>query len=495
LDDTRPDTRRPGDDGPLPRRGRRWRWGWVGFAALLLIVALSVAYVSWSRQSEARFDALLDGLRRAGEPVAPADLVHRPIPAGDDAAPDLLAAAAALDREAADFGAFEKLDLDQPLGNADRELIARVVRGERDVLEKVAAARGKRDADWRIRCQSPAMMTLLPHLIDLRSLAKLGRAGAIHARLEGDDGAAPERLRDVIAVGDAADAQPFMVAHLVAVRVRAAAASELARMAPDLAIRGDNGPAGAATPGQVRDAIRELLDESRGDAAFVASFRGERVVQLDTARLLADRKLDLNAVLGMAGAPRRGFVPPVPRAPVLNDARLMAEYVADLIKAAGASPDLQTFRNTEPKVPAPLRGNPKIHFFAAIMMPAYRPFVTEHYEGKADGRLAATALALRLYAADHGGRYPGKLDELVPAYLPAVPLDPLATGGAPLKYSTADPAAPSLYSVGEDGVDNGGSTAPLRSRGAVNRWNMKDAVLPMKPTPLATSGEEGQTGP
>ena len=113
-----------------------------------------------------------------------------------------------------------------------------------------------------------------------------------------------------------------------------------------------------------------------------------------------------------------------------HDTVLAFDVLTHALTFAGASPDLQTFRNNEPKVPAPLRGNPNIHFFAAIMMPVYRPFVTDHYKGKADGRLAATALALRLYAADHGGRYPGTLDELVPEYLPAVPLDPLAAGGA-----------------------------------------------------------------
>jgi len=43
-----------------------------------------------------------------------------------------------------------------------------------------------------------------------------------------------------------------------------------------------------------------------------------------------------------------------------------------------------------------LRGNPNLHFFAAILMPRYGSFVADHYKGKAEGRLAATALALYL---------------------------------------------------------------------------------------------------
>jgi len=126
-------------------------------------------------------------------------------------------------------------------------------------------------------------------------------------------------------------------------------------------------------------------------------------------------------------------------------------------------------------------------------MPSYGRFVTQQYRGKAERRLAATALALRLYAADHGGSYPKTLDELVPNYLPAVPTDPFATGSRPLKYSAADPAAPSVYSVGEDGADDGGSTAPVRSRqraSNLGRWDTKDAVLQMKASTLVMSEEE-----
>jgi len=80
-----------------------------------------------------------------------------------------------------------------------------------------------------------------------------------------------------------------------------------------------------------------------------------------------------------------------------------------------------------------------------------RAFLTES-RGKAERRLAATALAIRLYQHDHAGRLPPTLDALVPAYLPAVPLDPLAAGGQPVKY-LPDAKLPYVYSVGENGSD------------------------------------------
>ena len=67
-------------------------------------------------------------------------------------------------------------------------------------------------------------------------------------------------------------------------------------------------------------------------------------------------------------------------------------------------------------------------------------------------RLLTVELALRCFRQEHG-KVPAKLDELVPAYLKAVPQDPFS--GKPLVYRTQGTNW-LLYSVGPDGMDNGG---------------------------------------
>jgi hypothetical protein len=54
--------------------------------------------------------------------------------------------------------------------------------------------------------------------------------------------------------------------------------------------------------------------------------------------------------------------------------------------------------------------------------------------------MAAVALAANLFRADHH-RWPNTLDELVPAYLPSVPLDPFAEG-EPIGYTILQSALP-----------------------------------------------------
>ncbi len=67
-------------------------------------------------------------------------------------------------------------------------------------------------------------------------------------------------------------------------------------------------------------------------------------------------------------------------------------------------------------------------------------------------RLLQADLALRLYHHDHGA-YPQSLDPLVPDYLSQLPIDPHS--GRPFIYRP-DGGDFLLYSVGKDGIDNGG---------------------------------------
>jgi hypothetical protein len=71
-------------------------------------------------------------------------------------------------------------------------------------------------------------------------------------------------------------------------------------------------------------------------------------------------------------------------------------------------------------------------------------------------RLLMIDLALRSYHADHG-EYPPELASLAPRYLAGIPLDPFTE--KPFIYRAASQGFV-LYSVGGDGVDNGGKFGP-----------------------------------
>ncbi len=88
----------------------------------------------------------------------------------------------------------------------------------------------------------------------------------------------------------------------------------------------------------------------------------------------------------------------------------------------------------------------------AIMMPALGAvrYTAETSRGYSDGALVG--IALELYRR-HYGDWPSTLDELVPAYLPRVPLDRLT--GQSVKYRVTNDG-PVVYSLGVDGDDDRG---------------------------------------
>ena len=98
-------------------------------------------------------------------------------------------------------------------------------------------------------------------------------------------------------------------------------------------------------------------------------------------------------------------------------------------------------------------------------------------------RIVVTAIALKRCQLKHGN-YPAELSGLTPEFLPSVPLDPV--DGKPLRYRLNADGTFLLYSVGEDGVDDGGD--PTATTGATSTsfyWqnnHVRDWVWPQPAT-------------
>jgi hypothetical protein len=93
--------------------------------------------------------------------------------------------------------------------------------------------------------------------------------------------------------------------------------------------------------------------------------------------------------------------------------------------------------------------------------------------------LVMAALALKRYQVRHGA-LPQSLSELVPEFLPAEPVDYM--DGHPLRFRVQPEIGFLLYSVGEDGHDDGGDASLLPGKTSRVTWNRKDAVWPSPAT-------------
>jgi hypothetical protein len=130
---------------------------------------------------------------------------------------------------------------------------------------------------------------------------------------------------------------------------------------------------------------------------------------------------------------------------------------------------------------------PKRFFYllSLISIPNFRPAFVNTLQTEAKRRLAVTAISLMRYKLKYG-RFPERLDALTISFVAAVPLDPMS--GAPLRYRLNSDGSFMLYSVGEDGKDDGGDPQPIADASSrltsvqANGWGGRDWVWPQPAT-------------
>jgi hypothetical protein len=122
-----------------------------------------------------------------------------------------------------------------------------------------------------------------------------------------------------------------------------------------------------------------------------------------------------------------------------------------------------------------------------LRYPFHNPFFTlsasvkKAMQAETERSLVLCAIALKRHFLRHG-EYPETLDALVPEFLAAVPVDYMA--GQPVRYRRNTDGSFTLYSVGEDGVDDGGDASLQPDRESFrNLWHRKDFVWPQPALP------------
>jgi hypothetical protein len=230
----------------------------------------------------------------------------------------------------------------------------------------------------------------------------------------------------------------------------------------------------------VRRLIDDFLNEQGLMEGQARALRTFRVTLWDTAKAVAGGRADLLSIEGGVpiGTGRLGGYAANPL--LMTDALAMVRYVSAMTEAARRSTDWPTFVRNSPPEPVEPALHPRRHFLAVALMPDLKRYLCGQYRAVAECRLAAVALAAAAYAREHDGAMPAALDQLVGAYLPYVPFDPMAAGERPLRLGErADGAV--VYSVGDDGVDDGGSeVVPVTDLAAVRAardWERRDFVV------------------
>lgn len=436
----------------------RYRWLKRLAAGLGVFFALVVVLrIWWGYEAHRRLQAEIDRIQAAGEPIFPKDFDPTDVlPDSDNAA---VALREAMDKltTTAEFDGILKNDAAlSELTPEQWQEIARFAQTNAEALASVNRARSMSGYDWGIRFRTPAIKVLQPHLAPLRKLAKTLRCTAAYYHRTGEDDRAIGVIRDALRLAETSVEPPTVISYLVGIYCYKKTASAIEFCAHDLAI--------GKRPGVERMGIEalvaELLDESEIQQGLLRAMYGERALELDCARLIVAGRVSPTAVFGGGNVWVIDVCLGTVCRPLLElDGTRMLEHMEDIILAISEPNWLAASRIVAPREIALERSKDALDMLKKpiswyFLTPLARSLAL-HYGTLAERRMAAIALAMRLYELDHGRR-PGELAQLVPDYLSAVPLDPMAGDGRVISYlPDADP--PILYSIGDDGVDDGGA--------------------------------------
>lgn len=403
------------------------RWAWL----IRLAVVSSYAFVgvlavrlAWGAIAERRWHAKLDELRSRGEPMSLEELLTQSPGAGDETLERIEAALPLVTR----FGEFDAIRLDSHATQELREQAASVLADNRPALAALAAAL---DGAAHQSLAAATRPTSDPARRSAHAAELMGIA-ALDAALRGDAEAALHWIELEIKLGDALHgAPPTLLSHVRAEQIESRALDALESVLACLS-RTDLSAADAA----VRRLIAVLWSDDRPRSRWRRAWRGEW--------LHMERQMRTNPLYASTDRwlMQPGFV---------ADRSRLREYFDRVISLADA-PSWESVREHQPRIGvAESHVGRAAELLTVLCAPAFE--WSRLFGVIAHRRLAATAIALRLYQRDHG-YWPANLAGLSPAYLPVAPLDPLAEGGALLRwYPDADPPV----------LEAGGAPAAKRS--------------------------------
>jgi hypothetical protein len=338
-------------------------------------------------------------------------------------------------------------------GNPARDVLAGLAVAE-PVLAEISAA------STRPRCQFPlhyedAFDTLLRHLSFLKSVSQaFDHRCSAHLAL-GETDAAFADAQAVLRVSDLLREEPLLISQLVRY-----AQNILAVHTVWQGLAGHHWSETQLAAFQDEFARRDFFPGA------LLSFEGERACSIRTVDTWIDRRENISEMIGPYDSGASATFPGkiVSRGLLRQNEIALIRYASLQISGirAAISNAPQTglaavartaADNAKATEAAGLKSHSPYRMLAAMVAPATGGAIAKTARTQTITKMAMIACALERYRLKQNV-FPEKLDELVPAFLPAPPLDPM--NNQPFHYHRTDDGWFQLYSVGLNGQDDGG---------------------------------------
>jgi len=294
---------------------------------------------------------------------------------------------------------------------------------------------------------------LSEQLVVFRKFKNLAQMFSISARLNllgGDAESACSDIESILALGDAAGSQPLLIGFLVKASLIELAAQPLR-----------SGLADRRWPEPQLARLESRLSQINLVADYRRCMRGERSLALAMLGAEANTGVFATSSRTNAGSRARRQSPATvfrlwPRALIYRNQINVAEgfhaFLEGRVDPAGPSVRISPAVEHDPALTAFNKSSP-YNFLFPRLFHAMGKTIYKAAAGQTTVTLARVACALERHRLAKG-RYPETLAELAPNFISRLPVDPV--NGGPLKYRLIDQNHYVLYSVGEDGVDDGG---------------------------------------
>lgn len=408
----------------------------------LLILLVAGAWIGSRRDLSAE----LDRIRAAGEPASVEEIeaFYQVPPGGRDTTRLWLAALAALDTrsyadEARELPLVGENAIEPPTPGepwpqleAAEQLLARY-RGSLDQMHQAAREGGQARFPTRF---ADGIQMQLPHAQQLRAGARLLALESAVAAHRGQPDTAVDSIVAIFAAARSLEQEPVLISQLV-------------RM---------------ALGGMARQRIQWLLSAVTLDDGQLARLDAELAAS-DYQKPLRQGLLG-ERVIGIVAFDNPETLWEV--APIINmhsfaaasDLAMYLKMMNEMIAAAektgpGRKEAIELAETRLSQLAGTTSANLK-YPFTLVLLPGLSAAGQAAARNEAERDATRVALAIERFRLRES-RLPEKLDELVPGFLESVPSDPFNSG--PLRYRT-DETEYLVYSVGPNGVDDGGRTDP-----------------------------------
>lgn len=420
------------EDRPAEERNGWWcsrtAFARLTRACAVLALLMLTLRVAWGWYVGRLVRTEIAKVRAGGEPLMVSDLSTRYVLPENDAWPVLVQAAATVSTK---IDSPRNSSLDYPNYPPHSQKWMALAAGSEQANAPVFAL--MRQVAQRPDANPPADASAVRSQLNLngvRGLANVMADGAEYAQAIGDDALATERLSQALRIGNALHRNNTIIAQLVAIGTDALTVTSAQIIAPGLGTRADR-----AVPREaILKLIAQLLKEDQTWDGVRRSLVSERAVALAQP---AHDATDVWLIRPLAEMRTVWFARNLCFAIDASELRTKPGVERILAKA----PERDEAPIIAFPTPLPKLGRYSRWFTDPRLVSTGERYLETCFGVIGDRRAAAVSLAAQLYRIDHG-KWPARLDELVPNYLKSLPPDPYYDDGRPMGYVVLKGALP-----------------------------------------------------